>query len=346
MKKDKYIVFNKNVMEGLTELQDNSVQTCVTSPPYYNLRDYGVDGQIGLEKTPEEYINNLVKVFRHVRRVLKDDGTLWVVIGDSYNGSGKANGDKGINKALNDTNNASHLTSPTKVASLKDRDLIGIPWMLAFALRSDGWYLRQDIIWSKPNPMPESVKSRCTKSHEYVFLLSKSPKYYFDYEALEEVATGYDDRKDIVMKGSKKYEENIMPFNQLQSLAKGGRIRWKFKNLDLLYRRNNSIHPSRIFEEKKVYPVRRKRSVWSIPTQPFKGRHFAVFPEKLAEYCILAGSKEGDAVLDVFSGAATTGKVAMQYNRIYRGYEINADYIKIGNERIEKQLHTKQLSLW
>lgn len=341
MDKEKYIVFNKNSMEGLMELPDNSVQTCVTSPPYYNLRDYGVDGQIGLEETPEEYIENLVKVFRNVRRVLKDDGTLWVVIADSYNGSGKANGDKKINSRLSGTNSASCLTKLTKASSLKDRDLIGIPWMLAFALRSDGWYLRQDIIWSKPNPMPESVRNRCTKSHEYVFLLSKSPKYYFDYEALEEVATGYDGRKDIVMKGSEKYEENIMPFNKRQSLAKGGNARQKFKNLDLPCRKNNSIHVSRIFGEEKVYPVRRKRSVWSIPTQPFKGRHFAVFPEKLAEHCILAGSREGDVVLDVFSGAATTGKVALKNNRIYRGYEINKDYIEIGDERIEKQLYTK-----
>ncbi len=282
---EKYIVFHRNVLDGLSEIHDKSVQTCVTSPPYYNLRDYGVEGQIGLEATPEEYIQNLVQVFRHVRRVLKDDGTLWIVIGDSYNGSGKAKGDKNIDKFLQRSNKSSHSTKPTKVSSLKSRDLIGIPWMLAFALRADGWYLRQDIIWSKPNPMPESVKNRCTKSHEYVFLLSKSPKYYFDYEALEEPATGYDNRKDIVMK-------------------------------------------------EFVYPVRRKRSVWTIPTQPFKGAHFAVFPESLAELCVIAGSKEGDVVLDVFSGAATTGKVALQNNRIYRGYEINADFIEIGKNRI------------
>ena len=275
-----------------------------------------------------------MQVFRHVRRVLKDDGTLWIVIGDSYNGSGKAKGDKNIDKFLQRSNKSSHSTKPTKVSSLKSRDLIGIPWMLAFALRADGWYLRQDIIWSKPNPMPESVKNRCTKSHEYVFLLSKSPKYYFDYEALEEPATGYDNRKDIVMKGSEKYKENIMPFNQRQSLAKGGNVQWKFKNLNLTCRKNNSIHLSRALGEEFVYPVRRKRSVWTIPTQPFKGAHFAVFPESLAELCVIAGSKEGDVVLDVFSGAATTGKVALQNNRIYRGYEINADFIEIGKNRI------------
>ena len=335
MLQNNYIVYNQNALHGLSELPDKSVQMCLTSPPYFRLRDYKINGQIGLEKTPEEYIQNLVKVFRSVHRVLKDNGTLWIVIGDSYNGSGKAKGDKTISNYKQSTNTSSHSTCPTRIFGLKDKDLIGIPWMLAFALRADGWYLRQDIIWNKPNPMPESVKDRCTKSHEYVFLLSKSKSYFFNYEAIEEFASGYDGRNDIVMKGSAKYEENIMPFNQRQSLAKNEHNRWKFKNLCNDSQQSHTIHLNRLKNQEHLSPVRRKRSVWEIPTQPFKGAHFAVFPEKLAEQCILAGSKESDMVLDVFSGAATTGKIAINNNRLYRGYELNPDYIQIGNSRIQ-----------
>lgn len=281
-----------NAVDVLRSMPDKSVQMCVTSPPYYNLRDYGtarweggdpncphyrtskfsentctghkamgeqgqpvgdaiyktvcplcgavrVDEQIGLEETPEEYIDSLVKVFREVKRVLKDDGTLWVNIGDTYNGAKHGNTEYIKRPALSESSDFNK-----KVwQGAKTKDLIGIPWMLAFALRADGWYLRQDIIWHKLNPMPESVKDRCTKSHEYIFLLSKSPNYLFNYEDIQEVATGYDGRKDIVLKGSPKYDgELIMPGNSEQSLAKGGHDRWKFKNLQYDGQTPNTMH--------------------------------------------------------------------------------------------------------
>lgn len=318
-------------LEKLKELPDGIADCCITSPPYYGLRDYGTgkweggdpncdhssaklstrfertmtetsskqmtnlgsdvkeymrvcpvcgavreDRQIGLEETPEAYIAKLVSVFREVKRVLKDDGTLWVNIGDTYNGVKVGNTENVKHKAVADSSDF----KKEKWSGAKNKDLIGIPWMLAFALRKDGWYLRQDIIWHKPNPMPESVKDRCTKSHEYIFLLSKQPHYYFDYESIQEEATG-----DV------------------------------------------------------MYSVKNKRDVWSVCTKPNKEAHFATFPEELIKPCILAGCKNGGVVIDPFFGSGTTGRVAREYGRNYIGIELNPEYVKMASHRaVEVQL--------
>ena len=301
-------------METLKTLPDESVDCCVTSPPYYGLRDYGCDGQIGLEGTPDEYIQRLVDVFREVKRVLKDDGTLWLNIGDSYAG----------NCSRTSTGRAG-MGNPREGifarSGGKPKDLIGIPWMLAFALRKDGWYLRQDIIWSKPNPMPESVKDRCTKSHEYIFLMSKSQKYYFDHEAIQEEATGYDGRKDMTLKGSQKYigADIYADGSKTQTINRGGSQRWKFETDEAV----------------EAHPVRNKRDVWNIPVMPVKEAHFATFPEKLVEPCILAGCPVGGIVLDPFFGSGTTGRVATRLNRHYIGCELNPKYVEIAERRTD-----------
>jgi DNA modification methylase len=292
------------------------VQTCVTSPPYFGLRDYGHDGQIGLEETPEAFIAKLVEVFREVRRVLADDGTLWVNIGDSYSRSPAkgGSGPGGKNKAYGDSYTAAQAVrldatdflvngrgrATTKLTDgVKHKDLIGIPWMLAFALRADGWYLRQDIIWHKPNPMPESVTDRCTKAHEYIFLLSKGPKYFYDHEAVKEDA----------VKGAAGSN-----FNTGKSAE---------------HQLGRSSNAARIEDGK-----RNRRSVWSIATRPYAGAHFAVFPTALVEPCILAGSRPGDIVLDPFIGSGTTAAVAIAHGRQFIGCELNADYAPLQDERI------------
>lgn len=331
-------IYNCDVTEGI-HLPDESVNCVVTSPPYWGLRDYGVDGQIGLEKTPEEYIDKIVNVFREVWRVLRKDGTVFLNLGDSYNGSGKA-GKKDseyFNKHTEfgkPAKNKDKIGIPTNIKGLKPKDLIGVPWMVAFALRADGWYLRQDIIWHKPNPMPESVTDRCTKAHEYIFLLSKSAKYYCDMEAIQEEATGYDGRKDIFMKGSAKYEDSG------QTFAKYGKhIRWKRK-----YNDSDMGGAGTGFDGRSGYSnldnpyVRNKRSVWSMPTQSFKEAHFATFPEDLITPCILAGCPEGGIVLDPFMGSGTTALVALKYDRNFVGCELNPDYIKMAEKRIEPYL--------
>jgi len=305
------VIFNR-VIQGdclsvLKEIPDECINCCVTSPPYYALRDYGVEGQIGLEETPEEYIQKLVEVFREVKRVLKNDGTLWVNIGDSYNGY-KGNANSQYNDSAYVGGHGFH---PTRKAgygleckNLKQKDLIGIPWMLAFALRADGWYLRQDIIWHKPNPMPESVRDRCTKSHEYIFLLSKSPRYYFDHEAIQE---------DANPKWKDRYKSE---FN-------------KGKQQDIVYPngRPNSVGM------REYIGKRNKRDVWNIQVKAVKDAHFATFPEELIKPCILAGCEKGGVVLDPFFGSGTTGRVAAMLNRDYLGIELNPAYIEISKRR-------------
>lgn len=306
-------------------------QTCVTSPPYFGLRDYGHDGQIGLEQTPEEYISAMVEVFRCVRDVLADDGTLWVNIGDSYARQAGNEESKYATKhtlstgqrALYD-NNIVPSKKNKPPPGLKAKDLIGIPWMLAFALRADGWYLRQDIIWHKPNPMPESVRDRCTKAHEYVFLLSKSDRYYFDSEAIRE--------NSVDPEGSaKRYKA---PFFVGEKHESGG------------YSANGAKHTGGI---KEFDGKRNKRSVWTVATRPYKGAHFATFPTALIEPCILAGSKAGDIVLDPFMGSGTTAAVALEHGRQYLGCELNENYKPLQDERILKsstqQEKTNQYSL-
>jgi len=276
-------------------------QMCVTSPPYFGLRDYGHEGQIGLEQTPEEYIAAMVEVFRCVRDVLADDGTLWLNIGDSY-ASNPASGGAQSSKMTG----GEHKRTPAerkyqRPDGLKPKDLIGIPWMLAFALRADGWYLRQDIIWHKPNPMPESVRDRCTKAHEYIFLLSKSERYFFDSKAMQEPAITVGDTRHL--RTDKTAEARLSPSGRMNSGKPQGE-------------------------------TRNRRSVWSVAPRPYKGAHFATYPPALIEPCILAGSRPGDVVLDPFMGSGTTAMVAVQHGRKYLGCELNPAYEALQKERL------------
>lgn len=295
------IVLLTDALEGLRTLEPESVHTCVTSPPYYNLRDYGVAGQIGNEDTPEAFVEKLVEVFREVRRVLRPDGTLWVNIGDSYATR------SGAQPPTNTRNSCGHTAKRTP-NGYKYKDLIGIPWLLAFALRADGWYLRQDIIWSKSNCMPESVRDRCTKSHEYIFLLSKSERYYFDLQAIKEPAGTKGNARSF--RGGGAYT--------------GGR---SFNNSAEVARESHG-------NAKNEAGTRNKRDVWTVSTTGFRGAHFAVFPEKLIEPCILAGCPEGGTVLDPFTGSGTTGVVAKKLGRGFVGIEINPEYHKMALDRI------------
>lgn len=355
-----------DAIEELRKLPDKSINTCVTSPPYYGLRDYGtgtwvggdpscphyrrsklikehtgtghantfeksggmgdaiykttcplcgatrMDNQIGLEDTPEKYIDRLVGVFREVKRVLRDDGILWVNIGDSYSGSGK--GPKG--KISRDCQNMDKIGKGGNIPTgTKPKDLIGIPWMLAFALRNDGWYLRQDIIWAKNNPMPESVKDKCTRSHEYIFMLTKKRKYWFDHEAMQE---------DADPKNAKRYDKPFMDKAE-----------------------QNYPHPQGGHNTggmKKYSGKRNKRDVWRVSVcSTVKEAHFAVFPKELIEPCILAGCPEGGWVLDPFNGSGTTGIVATQNKRNYIGIDLNPEYLEITKRRVEKECHCFQL---
>jgi len=317
-------------------------QTCITSPPYYGLRDYGRDGQIGLEETPQMYVDAMVEVFRCVWDVLEDDGTLWLNIGDTYyNYRGRTDAfcKQTVSKTMQDL--PSH--SPTrnnKLEGLKGKDLIGIPWMLAFALRADGWYLRQDIIWHKPNPMPESVKDRCTKAHEYIFLLSKSDKYHFDSAAIEEpiqdvtalrMLRGVSDTHKNVngAPGQTKHSMNQPRPNvrkEFDSSMGGGGT--SFVGHSGYKKADGTL---------MIKPTRNKRSVWTVNTKPFKGAHFAVFPEELIEPCILAGAPSNGIVLDPFMGSGTTAAMALRLGRQYLGCELNEDYKPLQEERIAKE---------
>ena len=274
----------EDCLEGLKKLPDNCIDCCVTSPPYFNLRDYNIDGQIGIEETPQEYIRKLTDVFMEVYRVLKPQGTLWLNIGDSYNGSGGSHKKDGKNDTgFQGEKGYLRGCRPINVDNLKPKDLIGIPWMLAFSLRNEGWYLRQDIIWHKTNPMPESVKDRCTKSHEYIFLLTKSQRYFFDSDEIR--------------------ERRVM--------ATGGGAG-----------ENGSS-------------TRNKRDVWTVNTKPDSVAHFATYPEELIIPCILAGCPKGGIVLDPFMGSGTTALVCRKYNRHFVGFEINPNYVKIIERKIQ-----------
>ena len=363
-------IYQGNSLDILKTFEEESIDCCVTSPPYYGLRDYGTgkwvggdpncphrrlskysdttttghaqeelrgnvgdaiyktvcplcgavreDEQIGLEETPEDYIYRLVQLFHEVKRVLKKDGTLWVNIGDSYaGGQGRWGGQDNISDKQNSNNGSISQIGKTKKWEhdiIKPKDLIGIPWMLAFALRADGWYLRQDIIWHKPNPMPESVIDRCTKSHEYVFLLSKSDKYYFDYEAIQEKANIQNVSRDIKFGGTKY----------------GGNDNKGFE----IYSGNPYIPKI----NDKQYLVRNKRDVWSIKPSHYKEAHFATFPEELIYPMIIAGCPKGGVVLDPFMGSGTVGVVAKHNYRNYVGCELNPEYVKMAEHRIKYTL--------
>jgi DNA modification methylase len=283
--------------------QGIKAQTCVTSPPYYGLRDYGHEGQIGLEETPEQYIAAMVEVFRCVWDVLEDDGTLWLNIGDSYCGTGSKG--EWVDPKNPEGRNGQAVSKTQKLVGYKSKDLIGIPWMLAFALRADGWYLRQDIIWHKPNPMPESVQDRCTKAHEYIFLMSKSHKYHFDHVAIKEPMKGEPEARD---KNSEGYQAN---YANGERFSKG----------------------ERVFG---ADGMANKRSVWTVTTKPYEGAHFAVFPQDLIEPCILAGAPIGGIVLDPFMGSGTTAQVAQHLGRQYLGCELNEDYKPLQQKRLRQ----------
>lgn len=299
------VIFQGDCMAGLRLMPDQSVNTCVTSPPYFGLRDYGHAGQIGLEDTPDAFVARLVEVFREVRRVLRDDGTLWLNLGDSYSTDSKWGGSTGgkAAKALHGAGGGGRNKTRTGLA---DKQLIGIPWRVAFALQADGWYLRQDIIWHKPNPMPESVKDRCTKAHEYIFLLSKSDRYYFDADAIKEPAvgpvggaTGRGKQKSAAsysVKGTQPQRDN--------SGGLGG----------------DGVS-------------RNRRSVWTVTTKPYAGAHFATFPPDLIEPCVLAGAPPGGVVFDPFMGSGTTAAVAAKHGRLGMGCELNPEYVELIRQR-------------
>jgi len=300
-------IITADVCDGLARLADESVHCCVTSPPYWGLRDYGVEGQIGLEPTPEAFVARLVDVFREVRRVLRKDGTLWLNLGDSYANDGKWGGSSG-GKHVEALHGKSGIGRAKRNTGLKPKDLVGIPWMVAFALRADGWYLRQEIIWAKPNPMPESVTDRCTKAHEHVFLLSRSERYFYDADAIKEPAS----------ENTHSRGKGIGPKNASNDGAVTGCLH------NAAYARSINGHVT----------DRNKRSVWTIATQPFPEAHFATFPEELAETCIKAGCPAGATVLDPFGGAGTTGLVADKLGRNAILIELNPEYAAMAERRI------------
>jgi DNA modification methylase len=313
-------IYTGDAIEVLSRLPDKSVNCCVTSPPYYKLRDYGTQGQIGHEATPEAYVARLVSVFHEFRRVLKDDGVLWVNLGDCYAGSGHGGGTaerKGLNP---------HCPLGTQMKSytsdaVKAKDLIGIPWLFAFAMRDSGWYLRQEIIWNKPNPTPENVRDRCSKNHESIFLFAKKPRYYFDHEALLEPAK-YDGRKDLTLKGCPKYQGDNTGTPK-QGFVTGMRSRWQIRDGQF---------------------VRNKRTVWTVPTKPLREAHFASYPPDLIKPCILAGTPPDGVVLDMFMGSGTTAIVARHLGRNYIGIELNPAYVTLARARIARETASLPLS--
>ena len=286
--------------EKINEIEAKSVQAIVTSPPYWGLRDYNAEGQLGEELVPEDFVRKLTALFNKSKRILKDDGTVWVNIGDTYFGAkgGHWDGGNSITNDVTGSNYRMQRKAPPKHPRLKIKDLTGVPWMFAFSMQKDGWYLRQDIIWHKPNPMPEAVKDRCVKSHEYIFLFSLKPKYYFDYEAIQEKAKYVGDSK-----------------------------------------REIPLAASMAAESQPTQEYRNKRDVWSINTAQSGEAHFAVFPEKLPELCIKAGTKEGDVVLDPFMGSGTTASVAKRLGRKWIGIELNEEYATfINNKTAQEEL--------
>ena len=325
MKSD-FIIYNEDWMIALTKIEPKSVQCCVTSPPYFRLRDYGVKGQLGNEKTPEEYVEKLVFGFKLLRECLKDDAVLWLNLGDTYCGGGRGGGTK------KQDSNRGTIDMPESIIPIgyKQKDLMMIPAQVAIALRKDGWYLRSEIVWQKPNPMPESITDRPTKSHEMIYLLSKSAKYYYNAEAIKEPV-------------SESYANDKRPLGVLRQRVNAkskypneGQFK-KMKNLEPDGQQPNTMHKRRAQGLPDIeYPARNKRDVWNINTQNYGGSHFATFPEEIPKLCIAAGSKKGDIVLDPFVGSGTTGEVALRMDRRFIGVELNKEYVdKLVMPRLE-----------
>lgn len=352
----KDVILCGSALKELKKLADCSVDCCVTSPPYYQLRNYNHPHQLGLEKTPELFVRKLVAIFKEVNRVMKERGTLWIIIGDSYAGSGKAKGDLGTNKdydgrtALQDLPGA-FFTSK----KYKPKDLIGIPWMVAFALRAAGWYLRQDIIWNKENPMPESVTDRCTKAHEYIFLFSKSRKYYYNHEAIKTLVTDATIARMAQQIEAQKGSSVLVPGKKEKMMKAVGPGKTLRKGVDT--RGGNQGTKAGIAAiaangrgvkghsgyfnaagELMGGGKANKKSVWTVNSSGYRGEHFAVYPEELIVDCIKAGCPEGGIVLDPFFGSGTTGIVARKLDRHYIGIELSPDTVKEAKERMYKEL--------
>lgn len=320
-------------------MKSESVNCVVTSPPYYGLRDYGVDGQIGLEEHPTQYIAHMTMIFEQVMRVLKKDGTLWLNIGDSYSVGGRGAGTKKLTDKQHSNLGSVHLRKKIEDAGVigrrwakaprgfKPKELLGIPWRLAFALQDAGWFLRQDIIWHKPNPMPESVRDRCTKAHEYIFLMSRSRRYFFDIDAIKEPAVcGWNNSKFHTGKTGVHQLGRAQKYREGKIVGRGSQGYASARGND---RANSGGFPNPAM-------TRQKRSVWSVPSKPFKGAHFATFPPALIEPCVLAGCPKGGIVLDPFAGAGTTGVVCKKHDRNFIGIELNPVYAKMAEERIKE----------
>lgn len=326
-------IYLGDAIEVMKTWPDSFIQCCVTSPPYWGLRDYRVEGQIGLERTPEEYIVKIVKTFKEVHRVLRKDGTLWINLGDCYAGSGNRSNNNGSGKSTlkkDGRKETSRLRSNTKIKTKgmqlpaldhgrKPKDLIGIPWRVAFALQADGWYLRRDIIWDKKNPMPESAPDRPTGSHEYIFLMSKSQKYFYDAEAIKEPAS-------------------------LNTHARGNGLNPKAAMIDAgNHHGRPKQNASFSTAVKDVVTMRNKRSVWSVTTEPFKEAHFATFPPKLIAPCVLAGAPKGGIIFDPFMGAGTSALVAARYGRDFLGIELSESSVAMAKRRVVNELAQEKM---
>ena len=343
-------IYNEDCLTFLKQMPDQYVECCITSPPYFGLRDYGMAGQIGLEETPEAYVEKMVAVFREVRRVLKDDGTLWLNLGDSYASNTKGSG----RPSSKQDSNAGSRYNPRKFNhGVKEKDLMGIPWMVAFALRADGWYLRQDIIWHKPNPMPESVTDRCTKAHEYIFLMSKSARYYYDADAIKQPVVDATVLR-LAQQIEKQKGSNRVPGKtngNMKAVGPGRKPRpdddrggnqGTGRGIPSMAIDGNGVkgHSGYFDADGNLIGdgMANKKSVWTVTTKPFSEAHFATFPEDLIVPCIKAGCPEGGIVLDPFMGAGTTAVVARKLNRNYTGFELNPEYIKIAEKRLYVEL--------
>ena len=329
------MIHNENCLDTLKRMADKTINCCVTSPPYFGLRDYGHDDQVGLEPTPEEYVQKIVEIFREVRRVLKDDGTLWLNLGDSYFSDSKGTG----GPSAKQSSNSGSRYEPRRferTGGLKPKDLIGIPWMVAFALRADGWYLRQDIIWAKPNPMPESVTDRCTKSHEYIFLLSKSKKYYYDAASIKEDSVTEENRPSGVVR-EREYDYDSKRNNNPKAHMATSKPKGSFNG------KTESMASTGQNAFRAVVEKRNKRSVWVVTTKPYKEAHFATYPIELIAPCIKAGCPGGGIVYDPFMGSGTTAEACHRLKRRWIGSELNEEYCEIANNRMSQLINQKEL---